>query len=99
MLTKGVLPETIVWNILAAPAPSSHACFLPLVTTVLIPDFITYNTLNINFYNGIIVFRRGKPQPIIHEVVGNPDIIYRLSTLLPKSLVPFAKRVRNYIKL
>lgn len=69
------------------------------IESELIPDFITYNTLNINFYNGIIVFRRGKPQPIIHEVVGNPDIIYRLSTLLPKSLVPFAKRVRNYIKL
>ena len=67
--------------------------------TELIPDFITYNTLSINFYNGIIVFRRGDSQPIVDELIGKPDIIYRLSKMVPKKLVPYAKRIRNLIKL
>ena len=74
-----------------------YACNIP--KSKLTPDFITYNTLSINFYNGIIVFRRGKPQPVVHELVGNPDIIYRLSKFVPKKLVPYAKRLKKLINI
>jgi len=68
------------------------------VKSELTPDFITYNTLSINFYNGIIVFRRGNSQPILHELVGKPDIIYRLSRLIPENLLPIVQRVRKLVK-
>ena len=65
----------------------------------LIPDFISYNTISINFYNGIIVFRRGNLHPVVHELIGNPDIIYRLSKYVPKKLVPYAQRLKKLIKI
>ena len=65
----------------------------------LIPDFISYNTICINFYNGIIAFKRGKPQPTVHEIVGKPDIIYRLSNFVPKKLIPYAQKIRRLLKV
>ena len=64
----------------------------------LTPDFITYNTLGISFYNSMIFFKRGNVHPIIHELVGKPDVIYRLSKLIPDSLKPIAQKVRRIIK-